>query len=92
MTAVFIFDYTNGLRNESPLLVVQLHHRPDLAVRTFDQFYHHELAAVVVFEDIERRHIHIVSLRVGLDGRKLVHDFETRRSREILDVSKKFCL
>ena len=37
---------------------------------------------VFLHEDIERRHIHIVSLRVGLDGRKLAHDFEARRSRE----------
>ena len=41
---------------------------------------------VFLHEDIERRHIHIVSLRVGLDGRKLAHDFEARRSREILDA------
>ena len=34
---------------------------------------------VFLHEDIERRHIHIVSLRVGLDGRKLAHDFEARR-------------
>ena len=27
-----------------------------------------------------------MSLRVGLDGRKLAHDFEARRSREILDA------
>lgn len=41
---------------------------------------------VFLHEDIERRHIHIVSLRVGLDGRSLAHDFEARRSREILDA------
>ena len=41
---------------------------------------------VFLHEDIERRHLHIVSLRVGLDGRKLAHDFEARRSREILDA------
>ena len=42
----------------------------------------------IVFKhkDISREHLHIVSLRVGLDGRKLAHDFEARRSREILDA------
>ena len=34
-------------------------------------------------EDIERRHIHIVSLRVGRDGRKIDHNFEHRRSMDI---------
>lgn len=35
-------------------------------------------------EDIDRSHLHIVSLRIGLDGRKLPHDFEARRSMALL--------
>ena len=40
----------------------------------------------IVFKhkDIAREHLHIVSLRVDERGRKLQHDFETRRSMEIL--------
>jgi hypothetical protein len=34
-------------------------------------------------EDIERRHIHIVSLRVDEDGRKIDHNFERKRSMDI---------
>lgn len=43
--------------------------------------------------DIAREHIHIVSLRVDADGRKLPHDFEARRSMEILrDMEGKYGL
>ena len=40
----------------------------------------------IVFKhkDIAREHLHIVSLRVDERGRKLQHDFEARRSMEIL--------
>ena len=40
----------------------------------------------IVFKhkDISREHLHIVSLRVDEQGRKLPHDFEARRSMEIL--------
>jgi hypothetical protein len=34
-------------------------------------------------EDIERRHVHIVSLRVDEDGRKIDHNFERKRSMDI---------
>jgi hypothetical protein len=34
-------------------------------------------------EDIERHHIHIVSLRVDEDGRKIDHNFERKRSMDI---------
>lgn len=34
-------------------------------------------------EDIDRRHIHIVSLRVDENGRKLDHNFERKRSMDI---------
>lgn len=39
----------------------------------------------IVFKhkDIDREHLHIVSLRIDANGRKLPHDFEARRSTEI---------
>ena len=49
----------------------------------------------IVFKhkDIERQHLHIVSLRVDENGRKLPHDFEARRSMEILrDLERKYNL
>ena len=49
----------------------------------------------IVFKhkDIDREHLHIVSLRVDEQGRKLPHDFEARRSMEILrDLECKYGL
>ena len=49
----------------------------------------------IVFKhkDIDREHLHIVSLRVDEQGRKLPHDFEARRSMEILrDLERKYGL
>ncbi len=49
----------------------------------------------IVFKhkDIERQHLHIVSLRVDENGHKLPHDFEARRSMEILrDLECKYDL
>ena len=44
-------------------------------------------------KDISREHLHIVSLRVDERGRKLPHDFEARRSMEILrDLERKYGL
>ena len=44
-------------------------------------------------KDISREHLHIVSLRVDEQGRKLPHDFEARRSMEILrDLERKYDL
>lgn len=49
----------------------------------------------IVFKhrDIDREHLHIVSLRIDAEGRKLPHDFEARRSMEILrDLERKYGL
>ena len=49
----------------------------------------------IVFKhnDISREHLHLVSLRVDEQGRKLPHDFEARRSMEILrDLERKYGL
>lgn len=49
----------------------------------------------IVFKhrDIAREHLHIVSLRIDKEGRKLPHDFEARRSVEITrDLEQKYGL
>lgn len=49
----------------------------------------------IVFKhkDIDREHLHIVSLRIDAAGRKLPHDFEARRSMEILrELERKYGL
>ena len=49
----------------------------------------------IVFKhrDIAREHLHIVSLRIDRNGRKLPHDFEARRSVEITrDLEQKYGL
>lgn len=49
----------------------------------------------IVFKhkNISREHPHIVSMRVDEQGRKLPHDFEARRSMEILrDLERKYGL
>lgn len=49
----------------------------------------------IVFKhrDITREHLHIVSLRIDREGRKLPHDFEARRSVEITrDLERKYGL
>ena len=49
----------------------------------------------IVFKhkDISREHLHIVSLRIDEQGHKLPHDFEARRSMEILrDLERKYNL
>lgn len=43
--------------------------------------------------DIARTHVHIVSLRIDAEGRKLPHDFEARRSMSILrELEKQYNL
>lgn len=49
----------------------------------------------IVFKhkDIDREHLHVVSLRIDENGRKLPHDFEARRSMEILrELERKYGL
>lgn len=44
-------------------------------------------------QDIAREHLHVVSLRIDREGRKLPHDFEARRSVEITrDLEQKYGL
>ena len=49
----------------------------------------------IVFKhkDIDREHLRVVSLRIDENGHKLPHDFEARRSMEILrDLERKYNL
>lgn len=39
---------------------------------------------VFTHRDIDRKHLHVVSLRIDENGRKLSHDYEVRRSMDIL--------
>lgn len=47
----------------------------------------------IVFKhkDIDREHLHVVSLRIDENGRKLSHDYEARRSMEILRSLEQKC-
>ena len=55
--------------------------------------YGEQTYIVFKHKDLSREHLHIVSLRVDEQGRKLPHDFEARRSMEILrDLERKYGL
>jgi hypothetical protein len=48
---------------------------------------------VFLHEDIDRKHIHIVSSRVNAEGVKIAHSYERRRSEDIRkELEKKYCL
>lgn len=44
---------------------------------------------VFLHEDIDRKHLHIVSTRVDINGEKIKHGFERRRSNEIRKALEK---
>ena len=55
--------------------------------------YGNQPYVVFLHEDIDRKHIHIVSTRVDANGEKLKHGYERRRSNEIrIDLEKKYGL
>ena len=65
--------------------------RPDESVRQFLEWmqrlgYGNQPYLVFKHEDIGRHHIHIVSLRVDSEGRKVSDKFEYRRSKEITEL------
>lgn len=93
-------DFENWMpshfRTENIVMHVSLNPHPD-DVLTDEQFtaigeeYMQKLGyggqPYIIFkhEDIERRHIHIVSLRVDSNGKKIGDSFEHRRSKEITE-------
>jgi hypothetical protein len=81
-------------RTEKPVLHVSLNPDPkdklsDEQLSEIAQIYMQKMGygdqpfIVYKHEDIERRHIHIVSLRVDENGHKIDHNFERRRSMDI---------
>lgn len=84
-------------RCKSPILHVSLNPHPDDKLsddklKAIGEEYMRELGygdqPFVIFkhEDIEREHIHIVSLRVDENGKKIDDSFEHKRSKAITDL------
>jgi hypothetical protein len=81
-------------RTEKPVLHISLNPDPkdklsNEQLSEIAQFYMQKMGygdqpfIVYKHEDIERRHIHIVSLRVDENGKKIDHNFERRRSMDV---------
>jgi hypothetical protein len=81
-------------RTEKPILHISINPDPkdvlsDEQLSEIAQTYMQKMGygnqpyIVYKHEDIERRHIHIVSLRVDEDGKKIDHNFERKRSMDI---------
>jgi hypothetical protein len=81
-------------RTEKPVLHISINPDPkdvltdeqlsDIAQEYMQKMGYGEQPFIVYkHEDIERRHIHIVSLRVDENGKKIDHNFERRRSMDV---------
>lgn len=90
----FEMHLPQDIRTEKPIIHISLNPHPDdklsdaqlsqIAQEYMDMLgYGNQPYIVYKHEDIERHHIHIVSLRVDEQGRKLNDKFEYRRSKEI---------
>ncbi|MDR0829141.1 MAG: relaxase/mobilization nuclease domain-containing protein [Prevotellaceae bacterium] len=91
-------------RTEKPVLHVSLNPNPndkisDEKLVEIAQLYMQKMGygnqpfAVFKHEDIERRHIHIVSARVDENGKKIDSNFERKKSLEICrEIERKFNL
>ena len=88
------------IRTEKPIIHISLNPHPDdklsdAQLAEIAQSYMERLGygnqpyIVYKHEDIDRHHIHIVSLRVDEQGRKLNDKFEYRRSKEITRALEK---
>jgi type IV secretory pathway VirD2 relaxase len=87
--------YLDANRNtKNPIIHISLNPHPDDALGVDDYArlsadymermgYGGQPYVAFLHEDIDRKHIHIVSVRVDAEGRKLKHAFERRRSDEI---------
>jgi len=91
-------------KTESPILHISLNPDPN-DVLTDDQLseiaqeymeklgYGNQPFIVYKHEDIDRHHLHIVSVRVDENGKKLNHNFEFRKSMEICrNIEQKYHL
>jgi hypothetical protein len=91
-------------RTEKPVIHISLNPDPkdrlsDEQLSEIAQIYMQKMGygdqpfIVYKHEDIERRHIHIVSLRVDGKGKKIDHNFEHRRSMDVCrDLERKYGL
>jgi len=93
-----------NLKTESPILHISLNPDPK-DVLTDDQLseiaqeymvklgYGNQPFIVYKHEDIDRHHLHIVSVRVDENGKKLDHNFEFRKSMQICrNIEQKYHL
>jgi hypothetical protein len=70
--------------NPDPKDVLSDEHLSDIAQEYMRKMgYGDQPFIVYKHEDIERKHIHIVSLRVDENGKKIDHNFEHRRSMDV---------
>lgn len=91
-------------RTKSPIFHVSLNPDPrdiisekslaDIAQECMERMGYGEQPYIVYeHNDIDRKHIHIVSVRVDAAGKKIEHDFEARKSVTILqDIETKYGL
>lgn len=90
----FEMQLPQDIRTEKPIIHISLNPHPDdnlsdlmlseIAQEYMDKLgYGNQPFIVYKHEDINRHHIHIVSLRVDEQGRKLNDKFEYRRSKDI---------
>ena len=100
----FEMQLPQDIRTEKPIIHISLNPHPDdklndvqlseIAQEYMDKLgYGAQPYIVYKHEDINRHHIHIVSLRVDEHGKKLNDKFEFRRSKDITrEIEKKYSL
>lgn len=88
------------MRTEKPIIHISLNPHPDdkltdtelsdIAREYMEKIGYGEQPYVVFkHEDIDRHHLHIVSIRVGLDGKRLDNDYIHRRSKRATNALEK---
>lgn len=93
-----------NIKTEKPALHISINPDPkdklsdeqlsDIAQKYMQKMgYGNQPFIVYKHEDIERKHIHIVSLRVDENGKKLDHNFERKKSMDVCrDLEQKYGL
>lgn len=90
----FEMQLPQDIKTEKPVVHISLNPHPDdklsdeqlseIAQEYMEKLgYGNQPYMVYKYEDIDRRHLHIVSLRVDENGRKINDKFEHRRSKDI---------